>query len=248
MSRFFVEEKNIRQDSILIEDREDVKHLTKVLRHKAGDVIEISDGKRFEYEMEIETLSNECVQGKILTKREFEREPQIKVTLYQALPKQGKMEVIVQKSVELGVYEILPMVTERTVVLDKGNFARKTQRWQKVADEAVKQCRRGIIPQVLEPVTLDAVLSLMGKNDLNLFFYEEETVQTLKSILRNCQAEKVKRIGVFIGPEGGFSPAEAEKIVAAGAVSVSMGKTILRVETASVASVAMVTYEMELRG
>lgn len=244
MSRFFVGAKNIQEDLIFIRDKEDIKHISKALRHKEGDILEISDGQNFEYEIELLTVTTEFIEGKILSKKPFQREPKTKITLYQGIPKQGKMENIVQKAVELGVYRIKPMFTERTVVIDKGNFDKKSDRWQKIADEAVKQCRRGIIPKVDNAASLSQVLTEMKENDLNIFFYENET-DSLKDIIREAMKKSPKSVGIIIGPEGGFSQAEVEKIKAAGAISSSLGKTILRVETASIAALAIVLYELE---
>lgn len=247
MSRFFVEEKNIKEDSIVIDDPQDVKHLSKVLRHKEGDIIEISDGKAFEYEIELKSISPKMAEGRILSKQKFAREPEIQVSLYQSIPKQSKMETIVQKGVELGVCQVIPMISERTIVQDKGkNFENKVLRWQAVSSEAVKQCRRGIIPEVAMPLPLHQILEKMRENDLNLFFYEEERNLTVKEVLRNLSRENIKKVGILIGPEGGFSEEEGKKITEAGAVSVSMGKTVLRVETAAVAAISMVMYELEL--
>ena len=232
----------------MITDKEDIKHLSKVLRHKVGDVVEISDNESMEYEIALTAITPEKVIGRIVTARPFEREPETRVTLYQAVPKQSKMELIVQKSVELGVDSILPVFTERTVVQDRGNFGKKVDRWQKIASEAVKQCRRGVAPTVGPAVTLDEVRMTMGENDLNLLCYEDEGKTTIKEVLRREAPKAPKKIGLIIGPEGGFSEAEVRKLTEAGAVSVSLGKTILRVETAAVAALAMVMYELELRG
>ncbi|MBQ4340803.1 MAG: 16S rRNA (uracil(1498)-N(3))-methyltransferase [Firmicutes bacterium] len=245
MSRFFVEEKNIKEDIIYITDRDDVKHLSKVLRHRISDIIEISDNREFEYEIELTEISADEVCGTILTKRPFEREPYHRVTLYQGIPKQGKMELIIQKTVELGVDRIIPVFTERTVVQDKGNFSKKTERWQKIADEAVKQCRRGVIPSVEDAISFEDAAEHMKENDFNIFCYEDENKTTLKEILRDDSFNGYKNIGLIIGPEGGFSEKECSFITEAGAASASLGKTILRVETASVAAMAMLMYELE---
>lgn len=245
MSRFFVEEKNIKEEKIYITDRDDVKHLSKVLRHRVGDVVEISDNSQYEYEIELESIESDIVVGKILNKQEFEREPALRVTLYQGIPKQGKMELIIQKTVELGVDTVIPVFTSRTVVQDKGNFGKKVDRWQKIADEAVKQCRRGVIPAVEDATTFEKALEDMQKNDMNIICYEDEKKTTLKEVLREGKASQCRTMGLIIGPEGGFSEEEVAKAVAAGAVSASLGKTILRVETASVASLAMLMYELE---
>ena len=246
MSRFFADKKNIKDGRIEITDREDIKHLTRVLRHRIGDVVEISDNESMEYEIELTGLSPEKVVGRILTSHPFEREPKIRVTLYQGIPKQSKMELIIQKTVELGVDSVLPMFTERTVVQDRGHFDRKTDRWQKIATEAVKQCRRGLAPKIGPAVTLDDVRMIMAENDLNLLCYEDERQTTIKEVLRKEGLTAPEKIGLISGPEGGFSEAEVRKLTEAGAVSVSLGRTVLRVETASVAALAMIMYELEL--
>ena len=245
MSRFFVDKKNIKDDRIYITDKDDVKHLSKVLRHRIGDIVEISDNDEFEYEIELEGISADSAYGRIIDKRHFEREPYHRITLYQGIPKQGKMELIIQKTVELGVDRIIPVFTERTVVQDKGNFAKKTERWQKIAAEPVKQCRREIITSVEPAVSFSQLTEEIGKNDLNIFCYEDEKKTSLKEILRDERAESCRTLGLIIGPEGGFSEKEYNMITEAGAVSASLGKTVLRVETASVAAMSMVMYELE---
>ena len=171
------------------------------------------------------------------------------VTLFQGIPKQGKMELIVQKSVELGACRIVPVFMKRTVVADKGNFGKKTARWQKVAAESVKQCKRGRIPEVSAPVRFPDMMSGLGKFDLVLFPYENEEGTTMKDVLRDfmsCRDHKNADIAVIIGPEGGFSDEEAAEIVSSGGRSLSLGKTTLRTETAGMAAISMIMYEMEL--
>ena len=244
MSRFFVSPEKVRDNLIVIDDRDDLHHMIKVLRLSEGDEIDISDCNEWEYRAKLVYLDKEQAEARILDKQKFSAEPSIAVTLFQGIPKQGKMEFIVQKSVELGVKEIVPVFMARTVVADKGNFGKKIQRWQKVSDEAVKQCRRGIIPEVCRPMKTDDALKKFGDFDLVLFPYENESGVTIKDVLRGC--EGVKSIAVIIGPEGGFSDAEAEALVEAGGRSVSLGKTVLRTETAGMAALAMIMYEMEL--
>lgn len=248
MSRFFTDKENINNTEILITNADDVKHLSKVLRHRIGDIIEISDGESFEYTGEITEITAALVRVKILSKGGFVREPKKRVTVYQGVPKQGKMEVIVQKCTEIGAAAIVPVFTDRTVVVDKGGFGKKIDRWQRVADEAVKQCRRGIIPEVREAVKFKDLPSVMEENDLNLFCYEDEAGTTLKDVLRGLSEEErasTVKIGLIIGPEGGFSDEEYRMITGAGARSVSLGKTILRAETAPIAALAMLMYELE---
>lgn len=244
MSRFFVSPENIGVDSIIIDNKEDLHHMIKVLRLSEGDKIDISDSVLWEYRGEIVSLDSDEAEVKIIDKQKFTAEPEVKVTLFQGVPKQGKMEVIVQKCVELGVERIVPVFMDRTVVVDKGNFGKKIQRWQKVSDEAVKQCKRGIIPEVADSLKTKEAIAQFDEFDLVLFPYENEDGRTIKDELRNCG--DVKKIAVIIGPEGGFSDEEAEMIVAAGGKSVSLGKTTLRTETAGMAAIAMIMYELEL--
>ncbi|MDD6646874.1 MAG: RsmE family RNA methyltransferase [Firmicutes bacterium] len=244
MSRFFVSPENIGEDNIIIDNREDLHHMVKVLRLSAGDEIDVSDSSQWEYRCEILSVDADSAVARIVDKQKFTAEPDVKVTLFQGIPKQGKMEVIVQKCVELGVESIVPVFMARTVVVDKGNFGKKIQRWQKVSDEAVKQCRRGIIPQVQEPVRTAEAIKQFDRFDLVLFPYENEDGRTIKDELRNCGAPG--NVAVIIGPEGGFSDEEAGAIVNAGGRSVSLGKTTLRTETAGMAAIAMIMYELEL--
>lgn len=244
MSRFFVSPENIGEDNIIIDNREDLHHMVKVLRLSAGDEIDVSDSSQWEYRCEILSVDADSAVARIVDKQKFTAEPDVKVTLFQGIPKQGKMEVIVQKCVELGVESIVPVFMARTVVVDKGNFGKKIQRWQKVSDEAVKQCRRGIIPQVQEPVRTAEAIEQFDRFDLVLFPYENEDGRTIKDELRNCGAPR--NVAVIIGPEGGFSDEEAGAIVNAGGRSVSLGKTTLRTETAGMAAIAMIMYELEL--
>jgi 16S rRNA (uracil1498-N3)-methyltransferase len=244
MSRFFVSPENIGADNIIIDNKEDLHHMIKVLRLSEGDKIDVSDSVLWEYRGEIVSLDSDEAEVKILDKQKFTAEPEVKVTLFQGVPKQGKMEVIVQKCVELGVERIVPVFMDRTVVVDKGNFGKKIQRWQKVSDEAVKQCKRGIIPEVADSLKTKEAIEQFDEFDLVLFPYENEEGKTIKDELKNCG--DVKNIAVIIGPEGGFSDEEAELIVAAGGKSVSLGKTTLRTETAGMAAIAMIMYELEL--
>ena len=246
MSRFFVAPENVGAEWITIEKKEDLHHMSKVLRLKAGDEIDVSDGELWEYHGRITALEPEYCQVEILDKQKFSAEPETRITLFQGIPKQGKMELIVQKAVELGACGIVPVFMDRTVVADKGTFSRKIQRWQKVSAEAVKQCKRGIIPQVEEAIRMPEVLEHFSEFDLVLFPYENEEGTTIKEVLRREADGQPRSIAVIIGPEGGFSEKEAEQIVEAGGASVTLGKTTLRTETAGLAAIAMVMYELEL--
>ncbi|MBQ9973019.1 MAG: 16S rRNA (uracil(1498)-N(3))-methyltransferase [Firmicutes bacterium] len=247
--RIFVDPEMINDKFVTITDKGDIHHITRVMRLTEGAHIDVSDKTMWEYECEIDSILNDEIVARIISKNKFEREPETLITLYQGIPKAGKMEGIIQKSVELGVHEIVPFWSERTVVTDKGKFDKKIERWQKISDEAVKQCKRGIIPEVLPDVKLkDLVKNLINgdvKYDLTLLAYENELGTTIKDHIESLD-EKPHTVSVIIGPEGGISESEAKALVDAGAVSVSLGKTILRTETAGPATIAMLMYALEL--
>ena len=245
MARLFVDREMFRDGFVTITDKGDIHHIARVLRLNTGDILEISDKTKYEYPCEITSLMADRIEARVLSKAAFSCEPQIQVTLFQGIPKAGKMEGIVQKCTELGIHEIVPLWTERTVVADKGNFARKIDRWQKVADEAVKQCRRGKIPSVMKDCSLFDAAGSFSAYDLVMLAYEKEEGFTVKTCLESF-AEKPEKIALVIGPEGGFSEKEVNFLVQSGAESVSLGKTILRTETAGPAMLAMVFYALEL--
>lgn len=245
MSRFFTTLDNIGDKTIRITDKQDIQHIVKVLRLREGDKIDISDSAKWEYETEISYIDKDYVEAIILDKQKFTNEPFTKVTLFQGVPKQGKMELIIQKTVELGIYEIVPVFTDRTVVTDNGKFAKKIERWQKVSDEAVKQCKRGIIPNVGDDITFKQMLALLAGFDLVLFPYENEDNRTIKDALRGLN-NKPETVAIIIGPEGGFSDKEADTLREMNTQCVTLGKTTLRTETAGMAALAMAMYELEL--
>ena len=243
MNRFFVGKENRLENKILIEDKENIKHITNVLRLKKDDSIEVSDGEQYEYIVKIVNATKECVECEIIEESPFKREAKRKVHLFQGIPKQSKMDYIIQKCVELGVNEITPVFTERTIVQDKGNFDKKIERWQKVSEEAAKQSKRGIIPKVNDAIQFGAIQSKLESADLVLFLYENEEKTSIKDVLKN--SSKNKTVALIIGPEGGFSDEEAEGIIKLGAQSASLGKRILRTETAGVIALAITLYELE---
>ena len=245
MSRFFVEPSDVYDSEIVISSKDDIKHIRKVLRLKEGDKVEISDGQVWDYMTEIAQIDEDEVSLTILDKQKFAREPEIEVCLFQGVPKAGKMETIIQKCVELGVNSVTPTFMDRTVVVEKGNFSKKLDRWQKISDEAVKQCKRGIIPRINEQIGFAEMLEKLGDFDLVVFPYENEDNLTLKGYLKEV-SKKPKTVAIIIGPEGGFSDDEVEKLKSAGVRPVSLGKTILRTETAGMAALSMVMYEFEL--
>lgn len=245
MNRFFVEPENIGDRIIRIDDTDDLHHIRRVLRLREGDVVEVSDTREWEYKGKIQGIYDDGAELLILDKQKFAREPETKVTLFQGVPKQGKMDLTVQKTTELGVSTIVPVFMDRTVVSDKGNFWKRLIRLRTIAEEAAKQCGRGTVPEIRQETDFDDMVSRLKKFQLVLFPYEEEEEKTIKFALRN-QAEKPEKVAIIIGPEGGFSPREAEVLKGAQTECVSLGKTILRTETAGIAALAMCMYELEL--
>ncbi len=244
MRRFFTDPENIADGLARI--YEDAVHITKVLRMKENDEIIVFDGSGFEYVAKLESINqNECV-ARILRKTKSEAEPYVKVVIFQGIPKSGKMETIVQKVVELGAVEIVPVEMERCVVrLDHKGRREKAKRWNKVCVEAAKQCGRGCLPQVLEPVSFNVALEMMKKLDLSLMPYEvlgHEGEKGLKELLRNFDGQSV---GILIGPEGGFSDGEASLAESMGINQIGLGKRILRTETVASTIVPIIMYEKD---
>ena len=256
MSKFFVDPSAVSGAHIYMENKDDLHHLRKVLRARPGMELDISDGDCWEYRTCLEELTEDCATLKILDKQKFATEPATRVTLYQGVPKASKMETVIQKTVEMGVDTIVPVFMERTVVVEKGNFGKKLDRWNKIAAEAVKQCKRGIIPRVTESYDFDRMLDELPNYDLIICPYENEDGLSIKDFLREAPAPadagsaepgpQARRVALVIGPEGGFSDGEIARLKAAGAATVTLGKTILRTETAGMAALAMIMYELEL--
>lgn len=252
MDRFFVEPSNIDlENRTLSIYGEDVKHITKVLRYTKGDKIEVCDGCNNEYICEITEEDKEHISLDILEQLKINRESKVKIKLYQGLPKNTKMDIILQKLTECGVSEIILVNTERSVVnLDDKKADKKIERWQRIMYEAAKQSKRGIIPKLGGILSFKEALKDMKKNNINISPYEEEKSLGIKEVL---SSEDVKAtvnnndevtVGIFVGPEGGFSEVENREIKAEGISSVTMGPRIFRTETASIAASVIVMYEL----
>jgi 16S rRNA (uracil1498-N3)-methyltransferase len=237
MHRFFTDE--IQSNTAVVRG-EDVKHISRVLRLKRGDGVQLCDGRGNECDAVIDTIAPDAVTFQTQPWRRAVSEPEASVTLFQCLPKAGKMETIIQKCVELGAADFVPVQSERCVVVLKAPYESRIERWQRVAEEAAKQSRRGMIPTVGLPQNL-ARLDFSAY-DTVLVAYENEHTVSLKTALR---AHPCKRIAIVIGPEGGFSEEEIAQLIARGAVSVSLGTRILRTETAGMAMLAQIMYEVE---
>ncbi|HPK15619.1 MAG: Ribosomal RNA small subunit methyltransferase E [Firmicutes bacterium ADurb.Bin248] len=241
MSRFFVEQKDILGGRAFVSG-EDARHISAVLRLSRGDEATLCDGAGTDYRARVERIEKDRVAFAILASSPSEAEPETRVTLFQGLPKAGKLEAVIQKCVELGVYAISPVAAARSVVrLTAKEFAGKLPRYQKVACEAAKQSGRGIVPEVRGLARMDEIDP--GAFDAFLLPYEGERRTTLRDALRAL--DRPRTIGFAIGPEGGFEPDEVARLREKGAACVTLGKRILRTETAGPAVLAMLLYELE---
>lgn len=248
MPRFFIPDSSVgtRPDgskTVMI-CGEDALHITKSLRMKAGEIIEVCDMGRREYVCTI-TGTGETVFADVIREKQSDTEPPYTAVIYQALVKGDKFDTVVQKAVECGAARIVPFITDRCVVrLDKKGAAKKAERWQRIALEAAKQCGRSIIPQIGELMTFKEAVADAAKADIPLFCYEAEKGTTLPSAL--ADAPDSPTVSVIIGSEGGFSLKEAEYAAENGMKCVGLGKRILRTETASSFVLACLCYEFEL--
>lgn len=238
MHHFFVKKENIHDLKVYF-DQADYVHITKVLRLKADEKVSVSDGEFF-YTVNLVQLVNE-VSGEIVATKPVDTESPLHTILVQGIAKGEKMDYIIQKATELGVNEIIPVETAFCVVkLDEHKKTERAQRWQKIANEAAKQSKRGKVPKVHVPCSWPNVFSLLSEDALKILLWESEENTHLNEILEMHQQKK--NLVLFIGPEGGLAPEEVHFAVQNGAVSVGLGRRILRTETAGMAVLAITQY------
>lgn len=243
MDRFFVGKNNINlENKTCIIEGEDVKHISKVLRCRIGEEIEICDNDNNEYICEITNIDKSQVELNIVEVVDIKRESDLKIKVYQGLPKGPKMEMILQKLTEVGVDEIILVQTKRTVVkVDDKKEDKKIERWERIIYEAAKQSKRGKIPKLRGVLSFKEALADMKENDFNIAPYENERTKSIKQAIKGVD---IKNIGIFVGPEGGFEDTEIKAIEEIGGQSVSLGPRILRTETASLVASSIVLYEL----
>ena len=246
MHRFFIDTHQINfiQNRIIIEN-EDVKHISRVLRLKEKDKVEICDGKNTEYICEIQSIDKNSVSLSIIGKEQSFKEPPIKTVLYQGSPKGDKMNLIIQKTVELGITEIIPVKMKRTIVQfgDKDK-QKKVDRWQRVALEAAKQSKRGIVPAVHFPLNFGQALEHSKKNQLNIMPYENENKKGFRTVMESLNKDNIDKIGIWIGPEGGLAEEEVAKAINNKVHLITLGPRILRTETAGFITLSLIMYEL----
>ncbi len=251
MPKFFVNKKQVENETINIIGG-DVNHIKNVLRKKEKEKIEIciigNEEKGIDTISQIEKIEENCIKCRILEYKVSETEGKIQVTIFQGLPKSDKMELVIQKSVELGVYEIYPTEMKRCIVKLKEQEAnKKIARWQKISEVAAKQSGRNIIPQIKEKVNIKQVCNMVENYDKLIVAYEEEKENSLKSELKSIKSKDKEniKIAILVGPEGGIDLAEIEELRKAGAVIVTLGKRILRTETVALNVLSNIMYELE---
>ena len=247
MPRFFIKENQIKNNKITIIG-EDVNHIKNVIRKQIGDIIEIcNQDNEKSYKCEIEKIEEKRITTKIIEELKAQ-ESNIKVDIFQGLPKAEKMELIIQKSVELGANAIIPVNMKRCVVkLDSKSEEKKIERWQKISESAAKQCGRNNIPEVKHLVNIKDICNKIKDYDAMIVAYENEKENTLKQELTKLKnKQKNLKIGIVIGPEGGLEENDVKLLKESGAKIITLGHRILRTETVALNMLSIIMYELEL--
>ncbi len=246
MHRFFVPAENVGNGEIRVTG-DDINHIKNVLRMTAGEKVVVSCGQGTDYYCIIEDIQETGVTLRIQEEKPAVTELPVRIVLFQALPKVDKMELVIQKAVELGASEVVPVRSRRCVVkLDAHREAKKLARWRAIAESAAKQSGRGILPQIHDSMDFGKALEYAQELDSVLIPYELcDAIDESQHIVQ--RAVRQNSIGIFIGPEGGFERSEVEAAVRSGAQPVSLGKRILRTETAGLAVLSVLMFLIEWR-
>ncbi len=249
MPRFFVSKENIDGSARIISVLgEDAFHIARSLRMAVGDSLTVCDGEGRDYECTLAKIRDNEVVCEIISDFDCPAEPPYTVTVYQALVKGDRLDTAIQKSVEFGATALVPFESSRCIVrLKNEKEGAKSARRRRIALEAAKQCGRGIIPIVADPVTYTAMLEQAAKCDLAIFCYEKEGDRMLGEALEAMKGAPPKSVSIIVGPEGGFSPEEAARAEDAGISLFGLGKRILRTESAAAFVLACLSSEFELR-
>lgn len=244
MPRFFIEPQEVQPGDIITVGGEDARHISYSLRAKPGEEYVLCDACNYEYHCKITGITSDAVNFKLVEKKPCEAEPDVKVTLFQALIKGDKFDAVVQKAVEMGVYEIVPVISDRCVSRpDEKQLEKKIERWRKISKSAAMQCARSYVPDVTEAVTFEKCLDMISGADCGFICYEAEPHEPMKDIFLKSSAKiRAKTYSFFVGPEGGISPVEAEKARQSGIPLASLGKRILRTETAPLCVISSIMF------
>lgn len=234
MAWFFTQE-NIAGSEYLITG-EDARHIEKSLRMKKGEGVTLVSPDMMEHKCEVDSFCDGGVRVKVMESAPCMQEASVQVTLYQSLTKGDKMDMIVQKAVELGVHRIVPVITSRCVSRpDEKSLRKKIERWKKISVGAAQQSCRGLVPQVSDAVSFQAALLESAENDLSIIFYEGGG-ESLSQLVN----KDIKSLAIFVGPEGGFDISEVEIAKEKGVIPATLGRRILRAETAPLAGISAI--------
>ncbi len=246
MPKFFVKSEQINNNKVTIIG-EDVNHIKNVLRLKIDDNIQVCNvDTSVNYTCGISKINNESIECIIFSEAKSNCESNIHVHIFQGLPKADKMELIIQKSVELGANEITPVEMKRCVVkIDEKSKQKKIERWQKISEVAAKQSGRDIVPKINNILNIKNICNSINKYDIVLLAYENEKENTLKDELTKLKGKDNLKIGVIIGPEGGIEEQEVDMLKQAGAKIITLGNRILRTETVALVVTGIIMYELE---
>ncbi|MBN1326188.1 16S rRNA (uracil(1498)-N(3))-methyltransferase [Candidatus Falkowbacteria bacterium] len=236
MQRFFLNTTIENPQKIVIKDKEIVKKIIKVLRKQIGDTIFIFDSTNEEYEVQITAIINKEVICRLVSRVEINRELPAEINLYQALLKKDKLEWICQKATEIGVKNINPVISENCIVKELNK--NKAERYQKIINEATIQCGGKIPPKFSKLIAFNQLIEKLNPNELNLIAHEDEKENKLIDVLKKCP---VSKINILIGPEGGFSPEEVSLALRNSVIPISLGKRILRAETAAIVACSLIS-------
>ena len=239
MHRFFVPSEQISKDTITITGS-DVNHIKNVLRMHTGDRLEAFDGAGNSFMVKIISIGASNIQGEIINKINSEIESSVKITLAQCLPKAKKMDFIVQKATELGACGIIPVISERSVPKIEDKADKKVSHWQMIAKEAAEQSGRTVIPKIGPLTKFEDLIKIAKNYDLAIIPWEGERTATLSTLI----PQSLSTVLVIIGPEGGFSQQEVNLAISGGFDPISLGKRILRTETAGIVALSQIYYEL----
>ena len=248
MPKFFISSNQIKDNNEVVIIGEDVKHISNVLRMKPEDEVQVCNAETsINYLISLEKFEKDKIYGKILKEIKSEAESSVNINIFQGVPKSDKMELIIQKSTELGVKEITPVDMIRCVSkVSQKDEKKKLERWQKISEVAAKQSGRDIIPVIHKINTIENICKKINEYDMIIVPYEKAENMSLKDAIESIKKmNKINlSIGIVIGPEGGFDESEIEKLKTSGAMIITLGKRILRTETVALAMVSVIMYEL----
>lgn len=246
MQRYFIPPEHFKQDTVQITG-EDAHHLIRVMRTEIGDKMICSNGMDREAVVAVTQIGKQYVEASVVDELPMNAEASVEVWIAQSLPKGDKMEVVIQKGTEIGAARFLPFTSHRTVVqYDAKKEGRRLERWRKIAKEAAEQAHRNRIPDIASPCSWQKLLELSAEADLALLCYEKENTQSYRSLLKQAlpnPGSGRRTVLVIVGPEGGFTEGEVAEAEQAGCRTVSLGRRILRTETAPMVALTCILYE-----